>query len=113
MVQNVGISQRKQQNASSEDGNWPAKQPKATASGDRYLDFFAKIPAFVVHGNRGNIVRSKGDVLVTTDVDDAAFAGDHLVKALAALQGHGYDVIAHTGFVLTPEIDCQLARKWY
>jgi hypothetical protein len=94
------------------DRNWPAKQPKETASGDRYLDFFAKIPAFVVHGHRRDIVRSKGDVLVTTHVDDAAFAGDHLVKALAALQGHGDDMVAHAGFVLTPKIDCQLPRKW-
>lgn len=75
------------------------------------LDLFPKIPKFVIHGHGGHIVGSKRHLLVPADVDDAAFAGDDLVKILAALQGHGDDVIAHARFVLAFQVRRQLARN--
>src|SRR5580704_1756415 len=79
---------------------------------DDDLDFFAKIPALVIQRHGRHIIRSKGYFSVTTNVDHATLAGDHLVKALAALQGHGHDVVAHTCFVLALQVDRPFARNW-
>ena len=75
----------KHKKASSETKHGRLNSAVATVLKHRCLNFFAKIPALVIHVHGSDIVGGEGDFLVTTDVDNAAFAGDHLIKTLAAL----------------------------
>src|SRR5260370_6923511 len=57
----------------------------------------SEIPALVIDAHRCHIVGRKWNLLVSADLDDAAFAYSHLLENSSILQLHGNDLIAETG----------------
>jgi hypothetical protein len=74
--------------------------------------FLTEIPAAVIYRDRRDLLWRKRHFSVTSNLDHAAFAGHHLVKNPAVLQGDGNDLISGPGMAVPPEIICPFDWYW-
>jgi hypothetical protein len=76
------------------------------------VEMLSKVPLLMIHTHGGHVIGCKRHISVPTNVNNATFAGDYLVEALAVSKGDGDNLIARTSFALAAQILDAFARNW-
>ena len=64
------------------------------------LVFDSEIPLPVIDVDGSNLFGCEGNVFVPANLYDAALAGNHLIEALAVLEGNGNHLISRAGIAM-------------
>ena len=72
----------------------------------------SKVPLLVIHTHGEHVIWCKRHIPVPANMNNATFAGDYLVEALAVPKGDGDDLVARAGFALAPQIIGAFAGNW-